>query len=130
MQCRTILALSPCCLGSLAVLSGLLVGCQDKTPTPPDKEEIMEAAAKPQSPVPQDAAIEIARQYVEATKQWPETDFHLEFLRQEGTAESPIMVIDAVHHDDLRSDQKGGGKSVQLHVDLRENRVAKELAYQ
>ena len=130
MHCRTIIALSPCCLCSLAVLSGLLLGCQKTTPTPQEKEGIVEDAAKPKSLSPQDAAIEVARAYVNATKQWPETEFHLEFLRQEGTAESPVMVIDAVHHDDLRSDQKGGGKSVQIHVDMKERRVAKELAYQ
>ena len=90
----------------------------------------MEDASKLESQGPQDAALEVARQYVKTTKQWPETEFHLEFLRQEGTAESPVLIIDAVHHDDLQPVKKGGGKSVQLHVDMNERRVTKELAYQ
>ena len=118
------------CLCSLAVLSGLLAGCQKTGPASQEKEGIVEDRSKSESQRPQDTAIEVARKYVNTAKQWPETEFHLEVLRQEGTAESPVVVIDAVHHDDLRSNQKGGGKSVQLHVDLRVGRVVKELAYQ
>ena len=130
MQSRTINALSQGCWCGLAVLSGLLLGCQNTTPAPEEKEEIVEHAPKLDPPGLEDAAIEVARQYVKTTKQWREKEFHMEFLRREGTAGSPVMVIDAVHHDDLQPDHKGGGKSVQLHVDLKERRVTKELAYQ
>ena len=127
---RRILSLYPDCVCVFAVLSGLFVGCQDNIPMPPDKEELMEDASKLDPQGPHAAALETARQYVRTTKQWPEEEYHLEFLRTEGSEDAPLAIIDAVHHDDLQPNKKGGGKSVQLHVDVRQQRVIKELAYQ
>lgn len=90
----------------------------------------MEDTSKPDAQDSQAAALETARQYVITAKQWPEADFHVEFLRTEGSEDAPLAIIDAVHHDDLQPNKKGGGKSVQLHIDLRQQRVTKELAYQ
>ena len=78
----------------------------------------------------QERAFQTARDYIQSAKRWPEADYHLEFLRLEGDPAAPVVILDAVHHDDLHARKRGGGKSVQLHIDLRGRRIVKELAYQ
>jgi hypothetical protein len=73
---------------------------------------------------------QMVHEYLQSTKQWAQNDYHLEFLRREGDPASPVVVLDAVHHDDLHARKRGGSKSVQLHVDLQSQRIVKELAYQ
>jgi hypothetical protein len=75
-------------------------------------------------------AEQIAREYIRAGKRWPDEEYSLEFLRCEGTADSPILILDAVHRDDLSARGRGPSASVQLHVDLRGRRVVRELGYQ
>jgi hypothetical protein len=75
-------------------------------------------------------ALQIARDYVRATKRWPEPDYHLEFLRTEGGPRAPVLVLEAVHHDDFRSAGRGPSRSLQLYVDISTQRVVRELAYQ
>jgi hypothetical protein len=70
-------------------------------------------------------AEEVAHEYVRLVKQWPVEDYHLEILR----SDSAVVVVDAVHKDDLTG-SKSPNKSVQLHVDVQDRKVTRELAYQ
>lgn len=72
----------------------------------------------------------IVGDYVRSKKGWAEGDYHLEFLREEGCPDAPVLVWDAVHHDDLKEGGRGPSRSVQLHVALKRREVVKELAYQ
>src|SRR5712692_8171771 len=74
----------------------------------------------------QELATQIARDHIHSSKRWPEKDFHVEVLRSEGSPSSPIIIVDAVHHDDLNLEGRGSTSSVQLHIDLNARRVLKE----
>jgi hypothetical protein len=78
----------------------------------------------------QERTVQLAQDYVRAAKQWPESDYHVEVRRLEGDPASPVVIVDAVHHDDLTPGRRGSNKSVQLHIDPNGRRVLKELAYQ
>jgi hypothetical protein len=78
----------------------------------------------------QELAAQLAHDYIRSTKRWPEKDYHLEVLRQEGGPHSSVIVLDVVHQDDLNPRRRGSNKSVQLHIDLTGHKVVKELAYQ
>lgn len=70
-------------------------------------------------------AEEVAHEYVGLVKQWPVEDYSLEILRRDAA----VVVVDAVHKDDLMG-SKSPNKSVQLHVDVQNRKITKELAYQ
>lgn len=76
------------------------------------------------------AAFAVANQYLQAVKQWKPEEYGLEFVRVEGDPAAPIVILDAVHTADLQARQRGGGRSVQLVIDLRARKVVRELAYQ
>jgi hypothetical protein len=76
------------------------------------------------------AAAQAATRYLHNEKAWADSDYSLEFLRVEGNASCPVIVFEAVHKDDLRACQRGGGKSLQLHVDPNKGQVVRELGYQ
>lgn len=86
-------------------------------------------SAKSASQTPEDRAIGIAREYITKKKGWSDEEFHLEVIRTEGTHDAPVVVLDAVNKEDLKG-HKGGGKSLQLHVDVKTGSVTKELGYQ
>ena len=75
-------------------------------------------------------ALDVADQYLQSVKQWRQEEYCLEFLRVEGDPEAPLIILDGVHSGDLDSRQRGGGQSVQLTIDIRRQRVVRELAYQ
>jgi hypothetical protein len=78
----------------------------------------------------QPVAEQIAHDYLRTAKRWSEEDYHLDILREEGGRNSPVVVLDAVHHDDLRPQGRAAPKSLQLYIDLNNRRVLKELGYQ
>jgi len=71
-----------------------------------------------------------ARHYIQSAKGWPENDYHLEWLCQQENPNAVLIILDAVHKDDLKSRERISSKSVQLHIDLNSQKVLKELAYQ
>ena len=90
----------------------------------------MRDSTDPDSQTPQDLAVNAAHEYIKKTKEWADEDFHIEVLRTEGTDDAPVLVLEVAHHDDLKGIRKGGGKSVQLYVDVKKRSVINELAYQ
>jgi hypothetical protein len=82
------------------------------------------------SPTEQDHAKHIADNYLQNVKGWDKTVYHLEFLHQEGTSGSPVIVLDAIHNADLGKRERRASQSLQLHVDLQDRRVIRELGYQ
>lgn len=76
------------------------------------------------------AAFAVADQYLRTVKHWMEEEYSLETIRVEGDPNASVVILDAVYVADANSSQRGGGKSVQLAVDLRKQKVVRELAYQ
>jgi hypothetical protein len=75
-------------------------------------------------------ALQVARTYLQSAKQWSESQYRLEIQQETGDAASRVVIVDAIHEEDRRASRRGGGKSVQLHIDLIRQAVVKELAYQ
>jgi len=73
----------------------------------------------------EDVARQVARDYIKQTKKWKDTEFEIQIVSKK----DDIVVVDAVHADDLKG-TKGSNKSVQLTVDTAKKSVVKELAYQ
>jgi hypothetical protein len=84
--------------------------------------------APPVSGSSQDVAFQVAREYVAANESWPDSDYTLEDTHTED--KDGNLVINVIHKDDLKAQTPGGGKSVELHVDLGKRRVAKVLHFQ
>ena len=79
-----------------------------------------------QSQKKEDVARQVAHDYIVQSKKWKDNEFRIEIV---STSKDDIVVVDAVHVDDLRG-TKGSNKSVQLHVDIVKKAVIKELGYQ
>ena len=75
-------------------------------------------------------ALAVAQRYLQTVKGWKPEDYSLEVIHLEGDEETPIAVVDGIYLADLCSPQRGGGESVQLSIDLRQQKVARDLAYQ
>ena len=68
----------------------------------------------------------VVKQYLHS-KGWQEGDYALEVPRQQSAT---TVIVDAIHKDDLQSNCPGGGRSLRLHINLRDMKVTKELAFQ
>jgi hypothetical protein len=75
-------------------------------------------------------AMDVARQYLQKTKRWKPEEYYLEIVSVADAEEPQIVVLDGVYQADLRGTQRGGGQSVQLHVDIQQRSVLRELAFQ
>ena len=73
---------------------------------------------------------QIVREYITVTKHWPDNEFRVEILDERVVLDPAILVVDAVHHDDLKKQGRGPSKSVQVHVNVQSGAVLTELAYQ
>jgi hypothetical protein len=69
---------------------------------------------------------QLATEYLQS-KGWQESDYILEIPRQQSGMN---IVVDAIHKDDLQSRSRGGGRSLQIHINLSEKKVTKELSFQ
>ena len=65
---------------------------------------------------------EIVEKYIARTKGWPRSAYRIESRGPDGFA--------VIHCDDLRGEQPGAGKSVQVQVDRNSRRVIKEIGGQ
>jgi hypothetical protein len=75
--------------------------------------------------------IEIAKNYLMEVKGWKCGEFIVEFDKFELIKPSNEYIsIRATHKDDLLDSTPGGGKSVQLRVNISEQKVISELGYQ
>jgi hypothetical protein len=72
------------------------------------------------------AASKVVQNYVVQNKNWPSNTFKIVSKRQEGNT----AVFWVIHKDDERRKDFGGGKSIEVHVDLTELRVSRELHFQ
>ena len=75
-----------------------------------------------------DPAAVVARDYATEKEGWPESDYTVENTHRwdnEGN-----LIVNVIHNDDLKSPMAGGGKSVELHIDMGKRRVATVLHFQ
>jgi hypothetical protein len=90
---------------------------------------VVRYAGMPSSEGLDDPATLIAREYIAAKENWQASAYTVENtqkLDSEGN-----VIVNVVHKDDLdRGYCVGGGKSLELHVDLRKRQVAKVLHFQ
>jgi hypothetical protein len=84
--------------------------------------------APPGSGSSENLAIQVAREYVAANESWPESDYTVEDTHTQDNDGN--LVISIIHKDDLKGLTPGGGKSVELHIDLGKRRVVKVLHFQ
>lgn len=75
-------------------------------------------------------AEEVAHGYLQTVKHWQTNDYYLEVPEAVKPEEVSMVVVDGIHKSDLQSEQRGGGQSVQLVIDVDSRRVLRELAYQ
>jgi hypothetical protein len=78
----------------------------------------------------QQAALAIAHQYLQIVKGWRTEEYSLEAIRMEGDQETPVVIFDGIYLADLHSNERGGGESVQLFIDLCQQKVVRVQAYQ
>ena len=78
--------------------------------------------------VPNPNIDSIARRYIAQNKGWAESEYTIrDSGRKDGSGNSIVTVV---HRDDEKMTAPGGGKSVELRVDLPAGRVVKELRFQ
>ena len=65
--------------------------------------------------------------YVRLKYAWAQNVYHIEFQRRDGG----VLVFWVIHSDDVEiTDQLGGGKSIEVWLDVTDRRVTKELGFQ
>jgi hypothetical protein len=71
----------------------------------------------------------IANNYVSKHKQWPANQYHLDNIG--GNSDGHTYKIDVIHNEDqVPSLNAGGGKSMQLIIDMEKGKVISELYFQ
>ena len=75
-----------------------------------------------------DPAAVVAREYVTAKEGWPASAYTVE--NTHARDDEGHLIVNVVHKDDLNSLTVGGGKSLELHIDVEKWRVAKVLHFQ
>jgi len=71
----------------------------------------------------------LVSEYVEKTKNWPTDTYDIEYVQEDGSQDHTI-VINIKHRDDARATFPGGGKSIQLHIDVTKRKIVKEYGFQ
>jgi hypothetical protein len=66
--------------------------------------------------------------YVTNTKGWARDEFRIE--KHGVDQDTGHVVIWVIHRDDGKTGMDGGGKSVELHVDAKQNVVVREFHFQ
>jgi len=71
---------------------------------------------------------EAAVRYLTETKKWKEGEFRIETrgFSEDGAS----VVLWAIHGEDELASAPGGGKSLELHIDLKQARVVAEYHFQ
>jgi hypothetical protein len=79
----------------------------------------------PLAPDSQDKAdkglAELVRQYVRSKEGWDDGDYRVEETNQQDPAGN--LIVNVIHRDDDGTSGQTGGKSLQLHVDLKAKKV-------
>ncbi len=75
-----------------------------------------------------DQSVEIVKNYIRTHKQWAVDAYDID-PNPKTTADGNLLVT-VVHHDDLKVDRPGGGKSIQLAIDVKQGLVVREFAFQ
>ncbi len=89
---------------------------------------VMRHAGTPNAVGRENRATAVAREYVTAKEGWPATSYVIE-----NTGELDAngnLIVNVIHEDDTKGDYVGGGKSVQLHIDIGRRQVVKVLHFQ
>lgn len=79
-----------------------------------------------QEPAEEAVLRQIVAKYISDNKNWRAEDYVVRRSRQDGD----IVVFSVIHRDDETALVPGGGKSVELHVDVLTKKVARELGFQ
>jgi hypothetical protein len=86
---------------------------------------ILRRPSSPRSAGAQDPAAVVAREYITAEEGWPASAYTVEDTHtRDGEGN---LIVNVIHEDDRKTLTPGGGKSVQLHVDMGKRRVVKVL---
>lgn len=75
-------------------------------------------------------AVEVADSYLQSVKLWKPGEYSLEVVGFAKTGEASAIILDGIYEADLHTIQRGGGQSVQLHIDTQSRQVLREFAYQ
>jgi len=70
--------------------------------------------------------VEIASNYALKAKHWQRTEFEVKMVHNDGQ----IAVVNINHADDKSLRVPGGGKSIQVEIDIVQKRVVRELGFQ
>jgi hypothetical protein len=71
---------------------------------------------------------EIVSKYISKKKGWGENDYRI--VPSRGQDMEPTVIVMVVHKEDEMQAKPGGGKSLELYVDLEKKQVVRELGYQ
>jgi len=75
-----------------------------------------------------EGAVAIAREYIMAKEGWSPDAYMVKDTSTRDRAGN--LIVNVIHKDDLKPPTVGGGKSVQLHIDMEGQRVVKILHFQ
>ena len=71
--------------------------------------------------------IEVASAYARSEKGWKTAGFHVDVKRRQ---DDQTIVANVVYEHGLKGLRKGGGKSVELWVNIESKKVTRELGFQ
>jgi hypothetical protein len=70
----------------------------------------------------------ISAAYVSRIKGWNTSDYSIEVTGE--TDKAGNRIVNIIHKDDKRALLPGAGKSVELHIDMNQEMVVKEMSFQ
>lgn len=70
----------------------------------------------------------IAKEYIAQKKGWADAEYTVRHTDKRDRAGH--LIVNISHRDDLALAIPGGGKSVELHIDVKARRVVQELRFQ
>jgi hypothetical protein len=75
-----------------------------------------------------DLPSSVARDYIAEKEGWPDAAYTVENTWRRD--DEGNVIVNVVHKEDLKSHSVGGGKSLEMHIDLQRKEVVKVLHFQ
>jgi hypothetical protein len=75
-----------------------------------------------------DLPSRVARDYIRENEGWLDAAYTVENAPSRDSEGNAVVTV--VHKDDLKARHPGGGKSLELHIDLQKKQVVKVLHFQ
>lgn len=102
----------------LFAICTLLFGCDSES-------TINENIAMKQEQISTDI-LSVVKKYLNENKGWGDDDYTVHIV----TDGDELKVFEIMHKSDIDSIKVGGGQSVELHYDVKKNKIVRELGYQ